>query len=211
MALSLKKGILKMYLRGVDAVRSVEFARTYLWDCKIKGAPAPFNQWFPAESVDDSLTSMDNPINFTFDLLTMAVPGSGVGVRTLKMVFLDDRNRSLIRYFKRWIDDIVDVGGGVVPLEEAVRQFEIQKLTPQRKSLEDKYYWIYPSSNITEINNSNSQLQKIQLDFIVAGEQIVPHKERYAEGNLAQGIVAEKQFDLVQNAFEFSDKSMIGA
>ena len=192
-----------MFLKGVDAVRTVEFARTYLWDCKIKGAPSPFNEWFPASSVDDEITSMENPLNFTFDLLTMAVPGKGVGVRKLSMTFYDDRNRSLIRFFKKWIEEIVDVSNGVVPLEDAVKQFEIQKLTPQRKSLEDKYYWLFPASNITEVNTSSNNLVEIKLDFIIAGEQIIPHPERYYDTNLANAIVAEKKFDIVQNVHEF--------
>lgn len=195
-----------MFLKGIEDLRNIEFARSYLWDCKFTDAPSPFNEWFPAEEVQEPVTAIEDGDTMVFDLLTVDFP-SKIGRRKMSIKFFDDQWESLEEYFKSWAESIVDIGGGVVPLVDACRQVSIAKLTPQRKVKKYSYYWIYPSRAMINVLNSTNTLKVSNLEFNVAGEKHEFQSLKTLEGKIG---AVRGNFDIVSAGLsELSDTSIV--
>ena len=189
-----------MFIRNIDSVRQVEFSRQYLWDCMIKGAPSPFDQWFPAKSVSDPVSMLAASKSLMFDLVPVAFPSS-IGIKKMAITYYDDYMDSLLDFFKEWSDGLVDYSNGVVPLEDAVKQMVILKLAPDRQVIKQSYYWVFPDTSMSDELTSNSELKLHRIEFVVAGEQ--HYKFPHSFKSLISS--ANKQFDVVQLPHEFNN------
>lgn len=196
-----------MFLKGIEDLRNIEFARSYLWDCKMEGAPSPFNEWFPADEVSEPVTAIEDGDSMVFDLLTVDFP-SKIGRRKMSIKFFDDQWEVLEDYFREWSNSIVDITGGVVPLSEACRQISIAKLTPQRRVRRYSYYWIYPSRAMVNALTSANTLKTTNLEFNVAGEKHEPQLLKDLESKL--GSRGSNMRIVSSGISEFSNISNIG-
>ena len=100
------------YLNNIENIRSVQWGAKYLWDIRfpdlnisglnIKGAPHPFNTWFPASDVSEDIGNVN-----TYDFETpqssfkIAKNSSSLQVR---VTFFDDEKNTLLNWLDTWVN-----------------------------------------------------------------------------------------------------------
>lgn len=93
------------YLQNIDQVRSVEWAKSHLWDVKLETAPAPFNEWFPAFQVEFEIGDVVAKVIDT-TVSQFKIPGS-MHVRSIRLHFYDDVEGTLELWFDDWINRVM--------------------------------------------------------------------------------------------------------
>lgn len=163
----------------MNRMQGINFARTYQWDIYFLDAPAPFNKWFPADSVTEPLASVNThtimqnitPIEFPKDK----------GAMTLRIDMYDDMHLSLQKWLVRWMNQgIFDVNGFVLPLRSAVKQVWIGKYRPgaeswitTQKYVYERRYSVFPKGIFNDQSDSESKARKYSVEFAVCGIQDV--------------------------------------
>ena len=163
------------FLQSIQDLRGVEFSRSYLWDIKFPasdgkpGAPFPFNEWFPATSVDEPLFEI---VSHTIEIgcREYKFPKSK-GAISLTITFLDSKDNVLEDWLSDWADGIFPENGsdGVRTLEDSARKCQILKLnidkTPQKRTIYD----LYPEGPAINSFSSSPELKVFTVSFVVVG------------------------------------------
>jgi hypothetical protein len=169
------------YLKNIDSIRSVEWGRSYLWDCKfgsgvevspssqIKVPKYPFNTWFPATEVRENLFTL-NSKEITGHLSTYKLPQS-TSLFTVELTFIDDYKDSLSDWITEWVNKKVlgSDKGYLYPLEEVVAPLYIAKLNLDRVPLHTAGYIVYPEGELFYHGQSEGGTHTYQVTFIIVG------------------------------------------
>jgi hypothetical protein len=165
------------YLKGLAAMRSVEWGKSWNWDVRFTGPgapPAPFDKWFPATDYDRTVASLQ----------TMAIPvgpasfeiPKGTSQRTLRLTFMDDDKGTLEDWLTDWFNEtMVDPDfGWVATLGEATRRLEIAHLDNQRGNSTLHTLYVYPSDSLQSLRDSASNLVTHVCSFNVVASSRGP-------------------------------------
>lgn len=148
--------------QGISDLRSVQWSSQLLWDVifytpklegesaeqqKKKGVPYPYNQWFPAMSVEDQTADlefyqMETPVKPLF------FPKHG-GKKTVKLTFVDDAAHLLHQFFETWIEDTIqNHEHHIATVSEATKYLQVRRLDNQRQIISrlTKTYLVVPES-----------------------------------------------------------------
>lgn len=134
-----------VFLDNLDVVREVEWARSYLWDVKLEGLPAPFSNWFPAQSVE---LPYANIISHSFEhfISSYSVP-KAMEDEALSITFYDDAKFSIADFITKWINTTILNDGKAVStlMDEGVcKNLFISRLTPERQKDKLFLFLVYP-------------------------------------------------------------------
>lgn len=160
-----------VYLDSLEMIRSVNWGRKYLWDMRFDPttpAPAPFNTWFPAVTVDEDIAKLESH----------SVPGFltdyNIPLRSkqkfIKITLEDDVKNTLSQWFSQWVNvTILQHGNGIAALTTAVKFLHLVKLNPDRTPITQADYWVYPDGDITWNGTSETGSQQFTVNFVIAG------------------------------------------
>ena len=166
-----------MFLTGIEQLRKVEWGKTYLWDIKFLSGekdklPAPFDQWFPATNVDETLYdiaaySFDGGMN-----TGLKIPQSS-NAKTIRITFVDKGfekgSLTLAEWLSAWANAVVGNGKYVLTLYEAVKSLIITKMNSQREITAASSYYVFPEGKLSFVGTSESGIPTYDANFIVAG------------------------------------------
>lgn len=152
-----------------DAVRSVNWGKSYKWEVEIDPKPnSPFDKFFPAISVTENLLALDT---FSIDgsISNFEVP-KGTSLFTIDIQFLDDINHTLADYFSEWVNQrMLNGGTAISALRSCIRQMTVRKLLNDNSLAKTTTYEVYPKGDLNFVGNSDSGVPEYSLQFIVAG------------------------------------------
>lgn len=178
--------------RGISLLRSVDWDRRYLWIAEFeKGEqepPAPFNEWFPAATVDINNRSIAGE-EFTFGQTKLYIPTSSDTASTISVTFYDDVNRTLYRWLTDWMQlDIQNNGQFVSGLRDdhqcvdfdsfgqirnvqPVRTLNIILLKLDRSNFSVFRYAVVPSGDLPRNLSQGSEAVEFTMTFHIVGEK----------------------------------------
>jgi hypothetical protein len=157
-----------MYISAVEDLRNIAWAKSYLWDARFVEAPAPFDAWFPAHSIEEDLGAIRHTL-IQGPLKQYKVP-TGSAPLTIRMSFFDDESRTLTSWLSNWIKQIVNCDTGYVQtITEVCRTLQIQWLNSQRMAVRTATYLVFPDDGtLTRSGSSESNPEFVNYSFHVA-------------------------------------------
>lgn len=167
------------FLKNIDQLRAIgNWATTYLWDIRFGDGfvkklpcPYPFNEWFPASSVEEPIFSIET-YQINAHVLSTEIPRS-TGLRQISIECYDDYNHTLESWLRLWYEDTFDNLKNVKTLYEVVKLLEVQRLSPERQVLHTNRYYVFPKGNLVVSQNSQSTPKKLSVSFGIAGSETV--------------------------------------
>lgn len=157
--------------RILDAMRNINWSRSYLWEVELDDVPPPFNKeggfGFPAIEVDDTL-ALGSTFDFEAGINLIRVPQKKYSY-DLKLTFYDDEQGTLEKFFEKWFNEIYDNERGVIPVEAAVKMLLVRKLNSKHKIILTRKYLVYPNGTILGVNRTDSGPRQFMVDFVIAG------------------------------------------
>lgn len=167
-----------VYLKNIEQVRAVEWSQQHLWDIRFpgsnintfdKGAPKPFDEWFPANDVEDNMANLEtHMLEVAMTSLKLPLKSS---VRDLKITFIDDKEATLEKWFTEWMNFQIlnedKTSQAIATLETSVKLVQLQRLGVTEKTYS---YYVYPEGSIHFHGSSESGAHVYSLSFVKAGK-----------------------------------------
>lgn len=157
---------------SMESVRNVDWAKDYLWDCRLidrsNSGPGQFTNWFPATTVNENLATTQS---FTFEayLSSYSVPQS-TSETTVDISFIDDSEHSIKHWISDWVNkDIFGEGKFVRTAHECVRYLQVRMLDTQRKPTKETVYMVIPDGDLNFSGTSESGSHENTISFKVLG------------------------------------------
>jgi hypothetical protein len=173
-------------LQNIDQLRAVgNFATTYLWDIKFLNAsigssrdlvvggaafPYPFNDWFPAASVEEPIYQIET-YAIKAHILETEIPKS-TGNRQITIECFDDARHTVERELQRWFSLMFPGYREVTPLLDVLKVLEVSRLTPGKKLMYTNRYYVFPKGSLQVGQNSQSAIKKLNFTLAVAGMEL---------------------------------------
>ena len=159
--------------RMLDALRNVNWSRSYLWEVDLDGAPTPYG---PGQSPGLPVVDVDAPLamGHTYDiesgiqLLRVPLKSQSYDIR---LTIYDDENGTLEKFFIEWFQQIYNPRLGVLPIHQAVRKMVVKKLNSRRQLISNITYWVYPNGTLLSANKSDSGPRQYSIEFVVARKE----------------------------------------
>lgn len=157
-------------LNSIEQLRSVDWNRGYLWDLRFlppTNPPRPFDDWFPAVDVDDTLWSVAM-LAIEGPIFPMEVPKGAQAVRTVNVTFVDDVKGTVERWLSEWVNEgILRNGTSVATISECWRKMEVIRLGLDKRPIFRYEYLVIPTGNFTFTGRSESISNQYQVNFNV--------------------------------------------
>lgn len=166
----------------VEHLRGIEWGRAYSWDLRIPDAPSPFDSWFPAFDVQETIYDITTR-DFEVGNIQLSVPEI-TNLKKLQITFYDDDRSTIHQFMEDWVFGVPEKGGKVKggmfpnreyvrPLSECVkdiiiRRFDSTGLLTRRTAT----YSVFPSGGFTFNGKSESEAVTNTIEFTVVGEDI---------------------------------------
>jgi hypothetical protein len=166
------------FLKSVNELMShnVRWALSNRWAVSLEdpnfNIPAPFSNFFPAESVDEKISNV-NDGQITIGHFQFRYPQDRVS-KELSITFLDDDKFTLMEIFRAWMDELIPPTKGALNLlSESVRQINVYRFGWDRDVKHARAYWVYPSGMLSFSGNQSSDLVRFSLELVVVKEQAI--------------------------------------
>jgi hypothetical protein len=166
--------------QGRNITIPMEWSRSYLWDVRFPDAPPPFDEWFPATEVEENIATLVSQ-DFEIGNTTIKIPRATT-LFDIKLTFHDDANHTLSNWIASWINDEI-MNGGVCTRRvsdewinsdgskgSTCKPLYVAKLNSMRETISLKHYLVYPDGAIYYSGNSQSEVDRYQVTFIIAGK-----------------------------------------
>lgn len=157
----------------LDKLNSVEFDSTHLWALRIAGAPSPFNDWFPAQMVEEqSKGASVSSISFGIDEINML---NSYNALSFRVEMLDDANSTLEKWLRAWqksisIDPITKKPYlGFRYIEDILTTMTIIKYNWQKEQVSRTDYYVIPVGNISLNRQNDPSLKVLNVNFASFG------------------------------------------
>lgn len=158
------------YLQNADQLLAVEWGKVTAWDCKFQGAPAPFNDWFPATVIERRVASLTTE-EVAGPVISTSVPG-GEEPRTLQISFNDDELQTAQTWFSDWMAEITNDGLALTTVKEACRTFFLAKLDNQNNQISLETLYVFPFGELRETwSSTGNEHRGLIVQLAVAGRQ----------------------------------------
>ncbi len=152
------------FLKNINDLRKIEWGRKHLWDVKFKDAPAPFNEWFPAISIEEGLSSLESH-DVQSAMTSHKVPKAS-RFKDIKITFYDDQAGTLREWIKKWVNtDILNGGKYLSTLESSCKPVTILKLDHKRTPISTSTYFVYPETDLMFEGDSSSDAVMYAVNF----------------------------------------------
>ena len=182
--------------RLLDAMRNINWSRSYLWEVELDDVPPPFNKeggfGFPAIEVDDTL-ALGSTFDFEAGINLLRVPQKKYSY-DLKLTFYDDEQGTLEKFFEKWFNEIYNNDYGVLPVEAAVKMLVVRKLNSKREIILSRNYLVYPNGTILGVNRTDSGPRQFMVDFVISGYLNPLKFDKGASASKPNTLAQGKQF-----------------
>ncbi len=156
------------FLKGLEELRQVDWARSWHWDIQFPNAPEPFSKWFPASAIEENLAAVSE-YSFEGSYSSYDVPQKSSAF-TLNVTFYDSSMLVLHNWFTDWINvRILGNGNYIACLENAVEPVNIVKLAPNDTLISLKKYLVFPTGSLNYPGSSSPEIISNSIEFKVAG------------------------------------------
>jgi len=134
--------------------------------------PAPFDKFFPAETVDEKISNV-NDGQITIGHHQFRYPQDRIS-KELSITFLDDDKYTLMEIFRAWMDEIVPPSKGALGLlSDSIRRINVYRFGWDRSIKNARAYWVYPSGMITYSGNQSSEFIRFSVELAVVREMVI--------------------------------------
>lgn len=153
-----------------NALKNINWSRSYKWDVDFVGAPSPFNSYednskvFPAVNVDDAI-AVGNIYSFDAGISSYCFPKNKTYF-DIRITFLDDEIGTLEQWFEQWFFNIY-TPRGVNYLSNSAKELHIKKLTSDDRVVFTRKYLVFPSGTLYGVNTSESHVRMFSVDLCV--------------------------------------------
>jgi hypothetical protein len=153
-------------------VRDINWGKTFNWDLRIPGAPAPFNNWFPATEIDRGHGALSQE-TITVGPYSFEIPNGGQQ-KQLRLTFADDDKATLENWIADWFNKRVlsDEFGGVAPLEDCMEQFQVALLDNARQLVATVIYLVTPVGTYNSQRDSQAQNTILVASFNIMSREV---------------------------------------
>lgn len=138
---SLKNGIKTALF--MEAMRNLNWSRSYLWYVELDGVPNPFQRGgvlgLPCKSITFELGNGES-YNWSASTIGLAVPKGASKLGNINLEVMDDEQGTLRQFFERWYNMIYNPYKGVLPVIEACKQLSIYYQKSTRRNIKRIYY-----------------------------------------------------------------------
>lgn len=162
----------------LDKFNSVEYDAQHLWEMKIAGAPYPFNDWFPAQSVEENIRGVSvSSMSFGIDEVNTL---NSYNALTMRVEILDNNVAILERWLKAWSKAIALDPKTHKPyigfryLEDILATMTITKYNWQKKKISKTEYYVLPTGNISLGRQNDPAVKVLNTNFAVFGSKELP-------------------------------------
>lgn len=161
----------KNYLT-LNQFNDVEYDSEHLWFCQIDGAPAPFDKWFPAQSIIEPTKSLSvTTQSFGLEEVNTLNMYNAVSLRT---ELLDNDKAVLETWLRAWqADCAVNKYYGFRYLEDILHTIYITKYDWQKTKVYTHAYYVVPTGDITVSHNNEPAVKSLNVNFAVFGQASV--------------------------------------
>jgi hypothetical protein len=155
-------------------MRRIEWARTYNWAVKFDSAPRPFNEWFPATSVNEAIFNVEK-MDFNAGMGSFAVP-KNTTMYELKISLVDGGAQeyqtdkyTLHNWIRQWGKDIVSLDTFVKTVQDPVvsRNCMVVYYDAVESYIQINSYKVFPYGNYSFNGTSDSGVMTLDLDFVI--------------------------------------------
>ncbi len=150
-------------------VNNKDFGRSDKWDVRFRTGQGPdgYTDWLPATAVRTPIYNVSS-YDFNSGHRSFGLP-KALDYPEISMTLLDDEDRTIKKYLRKWVKDIFPESGGVKYLVNAVRVLEITQLTAQNEAVETESYIVFPSGSMSSDLNSEAGILSYSVTFKVVG------------------------------------------
>ena len=154
----------------LDKFDSVEYDSVHLWECQIDGAPSPFNQWFPAQSIDEPTKGMSvSTKSFGLEEINELNTYNAISLRT---ELIDDSKSTLEQWLRQWQKDCsVENYNGYRYLDQILHSMRITKYTWQKQKVYTREYFVIPVGQINIAHGNDPALKVLNVNFASFGQR----------------------------------------
>ena len=162
----------------LDKFNSVEYDSQHLWEMKIAGAPYPFNDWFPAQSVEEVVKGVSvSSMSFGIDEVNML---NSYGAITMRVEIIDNDVAILEKWLKAWSKALaIDPKTkrpytGFRYLEDVLSTMTITKYNWQKQKISKTEYYVLPTGNLSLSRQNDPALKVLNATFASFGMRELP-------------------------------------
>lgn len=150
-----------------DQFDSVEYDSQHLWALYLDGAPAPFDKWFPAQSVGEpSHGASVSSQSFAIEEINML---NSYNVIQMRVEMLDDANGTLESWLKKWQVDISDNYNGFKYPADTCKLLRVYKYNWQKIKQYGRAYAVIPVGDFDLQRNNDPSLKVLTVNFASFG------------------------------------------
>lgn len=154
-----------------ESMDSVEYDSQHLWALYIEGSPAPFNKWFPAQSVSEpSHGPSTSSSSFGIEEINMMNSYSAINMR---VEILDDSGAHLETWLKQWQKDISSNYFGFKYPADVCKQLTIYKYNWQKVKISGMAYFVIPVGDFDLQKANEPGLKVLTVNFASFGSKPV--------------------------------------
>lgn len=163
-------------------IQQVDWGKTNLWDIKFsklltgttytESLPPPFDDWFPAISVNEPVFNLSDE-TFSTSVADFVIP-KRITSTSMTIQFYDAEDCRLRQWFERWAITAgfrrgYEGSGGLVvsPMAQFVMNLKVMRLGPDLKEGFTKEYLVYPSGTLIYQGNSQSDAVQFSVNLSV--------------------------------------------
>jgi len=149
-----------------NKLRQIRWAKEYLWEIVFHEAPAPFNDWFPAETISQNVWSIDSRVVASlYPMQNMSSPF------TLDVTFLDDENHTVMEWLRGLVNGVMLTHDGKPRgyLEDACTPVSIRRLNAKKEAKHSEGLWVFPTGSMDFEGSNQSESASKQAQFLIVG------------------------------------------
>lgn len=151
----------------LDQFDSVEYDSQHLWALYLEDAPAPFDKWFPAQSVSEpSHGASVSSASFGIEEINMLNSYNAIQMR---VEMLDDDQGHLETFLKDWQRDISDNYNGFKYPAESCKTLTVYKYNWQKEKVSGNAYFVIPVGDFDLQRNNDPAVKILTVNFASFG------------------------------------------
>lgn len=152
-----------------ESFDSVEYDSQHLWALYIEGSPAPFDKWFPAQSVTEpSRGASVSSTSFGIEEINMMNSYNAISMR---VEILDDSGAHMENWLKSWQKSISNNYWGFKYPAEVCKTMTVYKYNWQKVKISGMAYFVIPVGDIDLQRNNDAQIKTLTVNFASFGSK----------------------------------------
>ena len=155
-----------------DQFDAVEYDSQHLWVLYLEDSPAPFDKWFPAQSVSEpSHGASVSTSSFGIEEINMLNSYNAIQMR---VEMLDDDQSHLENFLKQWQRDISDNYQGFKYPADICKTLSIYKYNWQKVKVSGMAYFVIPVGDFDLQRNNDPAVKILTVNFASFGSKPIP-------------------------------------